>query len=291
MVLLEMLSGEVPFAHAPDLRVSSLVLGGEAPIDEDVCYGDAFCTELMQDCWHRDPSRRPSAAQLVQRIVSELMRECFVCYETFALSGGLECNSDDGTHFVCSECLADSMRFKLESNDVRAVPPEGYMLCGAKNCYGLLTVERLQEVVVPSLLVAWTGVSSANKLAQLELRASTRIRELEMEVRFLVFFERCLIQPTQATLGPVMRHVHAVTNTILTDSCPRCRTAFYGEIFARSISVIFSVCLDHSLQISPAALHCSALTAAVRAPFVGGVWRIVDPTRIVTSPNVATSLG
>ena len=49
-----------------------------------------------------------------------------------------------------------------------------------------------------------------NKLAQAELRASVRIRELEQEVK----------------LGPVRRHAHTITETILTDACPRCRTAF-----------------------------------------------------------------
>ncbi len=167
MVLLEMLSGAVPFSHVPDLKVSGLVLRGDPPADLDDLE-DEFSAELMRACWQSDPALRPTAAQLVQRVVSELTRECLVCCEPFSLSAGLECNCTEGTHFICAECLADSMRCKLESSDVRAVPPEGYVACAAKRCHGVLTVERLHEAVAPSLLVAWTGVSAANKLAQVQ---------------------------------------------------------------------------------------------------------------------------
>ncbi|KAJ7740618.1 kinase-like domain-containing protein [Mycena metata] len=73
-VAYEILTGTPPF---PDLRtdgaVVTAVLGGCRPLQPDSCSGTPSLDslwKLLQDCWEEKPAMRPTAAQIVQRLMS-----------------------------------------------------------------------------------------------------------------------------------------------------------------------------------------------------------------------------
>ncbi|KAJ7740620.1 kinase-like domain-containing protein [Mycena metata] len=73
-VAYEILTGTPPF---PDLRtdgaVVTAVLRGDRPLQPDSCSGTPSLDglwKLLQDCWEEQPARRPTAAQIVQRLMS-----------------------------------------------------------------------------------------------------------------------------------------------------------------------------------------------------------------------------
>ncbi|KAJ7698232.1 hypothetical protein B0H16DRAFT_1484510 [Mycena metata] len=73
-VAYEILTGTPPF---PDLRtdgaVVTAVLGGCRPPQPDSCSGTPSLDglwKLLQDCWEEQPAMRPTAAQIVQRLMS-----------------------------------------------------------------------------------------------------------------------------------------------------------------------------------------------------------------------------
>ncbi|KAJ7740617.1 kinase-like domain-containing protein [Mycena metata] len=73
-VAYEILTGTPPF---PDLRtdgaVVTAVLGGCRPPQPDSCSGTPSLDglwKLLQDCWEEKPAMRPTAAQIVQRLMS-----------------------------------------------------------------------------------------------------------------------------------------------------------------------------------------------------------------------------
>jgi serine/threonine protein kinase len=61
---------------------------------------------LLKELLHQDPSKRPTAGQLLQHPLFRerpLLRKCCICFDDFPLASGLECAL--GGHFTCSGCL------------------------------------------------------------------------------------------------------------------------------------------------------------------------------------------
>ncbi|KDQ17887.1 hypothetical protein BOTBODRAFT_29190 [Botryobasidium botryosum FD-172 SS1] len=68
----ELLTGKIPFPHLTDYKVMPKVEADqyERPTDSDaIAYGlDDEMWVLITECWSRDPLRRPSASQVVERL-------------------------------------------------------------------------------------------------------------------------------------------------------------------------------------------------------------------------------
>ncbi|KAJ7719009.1 kinase-like domain-containing protein, partial [Mycena metata] len=73
-VCTEILSGEVPFHESPnDMAVMFKILQGEHPTRPPSCSGTAQLDslwELLQHCWNGQADMRPTAAQIVDRLVA-----------------------------------------------------------------------------------------------------------------------------------------------------------------------------------------------------------------------------
>lgn len=210
MVLFEMCVAEAPYKSVDDLKIISLVLN-EKQIPSIPSFVDPCCAALMKSCWAYDPERRISVDSLLKTIADEQNRTCIVCLQGFVISRGAECDSLEKKHPVCCDCLVEGMTRLLDSGNLKAVPHEGYCPCLNQNCCGIIGHARLQTLVPSSLLVSWTSACASAKLEQTKMRYAVRIKELEDE----------------AKLGPVQRHIHSITTNVLTDACPRCKTAFY----------------------------------------------------------------
>ena len=70
----QVFTGEVPFQHArTDGQVIWLVLKGDRPKyrAEARCLGlTSRVWSIMEECWAAEPSRRPSASQVLDRLTS-----------------------------------------------------------------------------------------------------------------------------------------------------------------------------------------------------------------------------
>ncbi|KDQ17883.1 hypothetical protein BOTBODRAFT_104404, partial [Botryobasidium botryosum FD-172 SS1] len=68
----ELLTGKIPFLDLTDHATVLLVAAGryDRPIDNDAvaCGLDDEMWALITECWNRDPLRRPSASQVVERL-------------------------------------------------------------------------------------------------------------------------------------------------------------------------------------------------------------------------------
>ncbi|KAJ7779227.1 kinase-like domain-containing protein [Mycena metata] len=73
-VCTEILSGEVPFHESPnDMAVMHKILHGERPTRPPSCSGTTQLDtlwELLQNCWRDEADKRPTAAQIVARLVA-----------------------------------------------------------------------------------------------------------------------------------------------------------------------------------------------------------------------------
>ena len=72
MVLLEMLTGRIPYADVSAFRIVTAILKG--PPEHKV--KDAFCVRFWQQCWARDPQQRPSVSALLKMLSAEMQRVC-----------------------------------------------------------------------------------------------------------------------------------------------------------------------------------------------------------------------
>ncbi|KAJ6598279.1 kinase-like domain-containing protein [Mycena vulgaris] len=77
-VCYEILTGKVPFHEFPnDMAVMLKVLGGQRPSKPISCSGTTPLDglwELLQDCWREKSDARPTAIQIVERLVGPLIR-------------------------------------------------------------------------------------------------------------------------------------------------------------------------------------------------------------------------
>ena len=71
LLLLQLLSGQVPFSDKPGLPVAKAILGGERPPrpDNPSCTDDLWA--LIQRCWDGDIRLRPKIHE-VQKILSSI---------------------------------------------------------------------------------------------------------------------------------------------------------------------------------------------------------------------------
>jgi serine/threonine protein kinase len=209
MVLVEMMTGEVPFPDVSVFQLTQAILV-EKKLPSTLEGVDLYCQKLIEECVQHDPLRRASTNKLLKMVSAELQRECLACCSVFSLFRGVECDCVDGNHFLCDGCLTELMEQRLLSDDPKSITEEGHVPCPS-SLGGVISCDDLQGVVADAaLLVKWNEKRSKNKFDQAQLKARTRIRELEEEIE----------------LGPVRRHVNTIANSILTDACPRCRTAF-----------------------------------------------------------------
>ncbi|KAJ7679251.1 kinase-like domain-containing protein [Mycena polygramma] len=69
----ELLTGTAPFPELPhDIAVFTAVLGGRRPSRPESCSGSSSLDELwnlLQSCWEEEPEMRPTAADLVKRLM------------------------------------------------------------------------------------------------------------------------------------------------------------------------------------------------------------------------------
>ncbi|KAJ7126731.1 kinase-like domain-containing protein [Mycena epipterygia] len=73
-VCYEILTGKVPFFELPnDMAVSLKVVGGHRPSRPELTLADGLWT-LLQDCWEQASNKRPTIAQIVQRLVGSEIR-------------------------------------------------------------------------------------------------------------------------------------------------------------------------------------------------------------------------
>jgi len=71
MVLWEIMSREVPYSNSSIEMVKANVADGERLEIQDSC--PPLFSELIKECWHQDPGKRPSMLQVVQKIDGILM--------------------------------------------------------------------------------------------------------------------------------------------------------------------------------------------------------------------------
>jgi len=210
MLLYEMLTGKMPFSDMDIMQLMTILSSDAIKPTLSGEKLDPFCVSLMNQCWSKRASKRPSAKQLLINISEELCRSCLVCFEDLAVSRGVECSNAEGNHFVCGECLQDQMSIHVKSDDNTVVPEEGHVRCLDQACVGIIGVDSLKTCIDKEMLLQWTEVAGKRNFEQEKVRYEKQIRELKDAAQY----------------GPVMKHVHKITEQILVDACPRCGLVF-----------------------------------------------------------------
>ena len=70
MVMFEVITGTQPYSSLEQLQIADKVVSGERPAvtASSVSAGCALLVPLMQQCWHQDPTQRPSITSIVDEL-------------------------------------------------------------------------------------------------------------------------------------------------------------------------------------------------------------------------------
>jgi hypothetical protein len=167
-----------------------------------------------------DPSRRPSAAQLLGSPFfrqSSRKLKCPTCLEEQRLSDGVQC--DDG-HFTCGTCFDGLVRARAGDELGKLTQRAGAVSCPSHEC---------KAAPFNDLLVAQLA---SNEGFRLHLAARSKLVEARLaqdfEVRKAAELKRELAR--LLAMDERQRRVEAATKRVqdeLTDKCPRCKAAFF----------------------------------------------------------------
>jgi hypothetical protein len=162
-------------------------------------------------------------------LATRLQRECIVCQGQGSVLQGMEC-TDFAAHFLCGECLKSTVELQLGSDDPKAVAEDGSVKCSGKGCGGVfdLCADKAHQVLTGKVLAEWKEATERSKNRQDRVRMERQIRQLQEEVE----------------LGPVRHQTNVITETVLTDACPRCGQAFvdFDGCFALACSNVECSC-------------------------------------------------
>lgn len=200
MVVVEMVSGKVPYAHLAIEMVAMAIVKGELPDVNGEEYG--WCRAMLKRCWETEPEKRG----LAEELQGLMRRRCMVCWGEGEVRGGVECGEDVG-HYVCRTCVVERMKAMVEK---REVWEDGRMGCMVKECVGTLRGEELVEKGGGDVGKMWAEESARARERREKAVLQRRIEELEEEKR----------------LGAVRSHVNRITDQVLNVACPRCGKVF-----------------------------------------------------------------
>jgi hypothetical protein len=204
-VMAEMVTGRIPYEGLADVDAMIRITKGDAP-EMATRKVDAFLASLVKECCVLDPSKRPSARELLKRVEDELKEECAICMEKIAASGGIFC--DTRAQFRCLPCLEDSLLEKLKSGvDVRA---DGGLEC--ESGAGVFLLQDMRERLSAEIFKQWNA-------AQLKTREKILAKEYEGQIATLRL----------QVMDAVGRHVRHCREVIMNTLCPRCKVAIAYE--------------------------------------------------------------
>jgi hypothetical protein len=197
MLMYEMLTGKIPPDDVPERDLLVRIARGGTPSVQGL---DERLVAVMRQCWQLDPTKRPSATQLVALIGELTKRKCLVCASFFGLTSGVLCSKEEA--FLCNECVGATMESALKTDS--AWRPDGALTWWDT----VFELSRMRLAVSAELFERWQAA---------------QLRAKERQVR-----EACRAQMEEERrrwdeMGAVERAVGVVLNNILPFSCPKCR--------------------------------------------------------------------
>ena len=134
---------------------------------------DPVLADFLKTALSKDPKDRPEASKLLghpffqTQVLTDAVkakqeadalatvreRGCVVCSDNFDVGEGVECESDDTKHFVCSSCFTGFVRSKVDDDAFRMLVAKGGAIycpafqCSAPSIKPKLIAEHVSEAV------------------------------------------------------------------------------------------------------------------------------------------------
>lgn len=179
---------------------------------------------LIQEMLSADPSVRPTAADVEQRLdelaITAASKYCPLCQESFGPAEGLSCYAkpDCESHFVCHGCLSDDIIKRQVAYMSVDDLTDDYVHCYMKPSGCESPAFPLQVVARCCTADAFAAIGKRME----ELRRSQMERDFDAKRRAL---EQELLQKSKAELEVLSARRH-IEEEIMVLRCPKCKLAF-----------------------------------------------------------------
>lgn len=164
-----------------------------------------------------DPGQRPSAREVLQHeafgVPDVPVGQCLVCRERKPLSEGTSCERG---HFLCRDCVADSVEHASKLQTSVTVDADGTMKCMSHGCDGRISGQEITRV-------APTALKHLLQIAQMaaEIKATSQNKE-KIEKLTSELLKKGGLD------SDVERHLTHIQEKILNTCCPNCGACFDG---------------------------------------------------------------
>ena len=213
MFMYEILTGSVPFEHVERHGLVQAICRGELPAIPVQGIRPKL-VQLMQKCWNRDPSKRPTAVDLMNEIGSLMSVMCCSCADTWSLTKGVFGQK----MFLCFACVPATVSANLASRTIRS---DGALVLGRDENQDVFELQSFRNLLSKEELAAW-------------LKGQADAAEMEVKKRLEAELER--EKRKWDAMSVDERIANCIRFDVLPSRCPKCkeRLVYEGGCFALS---------------------------------------------------------